>query len=127
MTGVETILGLLGGGILLLMFIWLVVALYMAYFDIDVIFEHMKNSSAITSLTFLRDAGPSGRLRMISNIADHIRSPRKGIEKGSISAEDIENLPAPIKRKLIILGRSAFPLLGTLIFLWGIGKMIGRT
>lgn len=126
MTGVETILGFLGGGILLLMLIWLLVALHMAYIEIDVIFEHMKNSSAITSLAFWRHAGPSGRLRMISNIADHIRSPRKGIEKGSISTEDIKDLPAPIKRKLIILDRSAFPLLGTLIFLWGIGKMIGR-
>jgi hypothetical protein len=81
------IFGALGGVILLLSFVWLVVALHMAYTKMDVLFGHLKNSPAITVLAFWRHAGPSGRLRMISNIAHYVSSPRRGIENGSISAE----------------------------------------
>ncbi|WP_256590808.1 MULTISPECIES: hypothetical protein [unclassified Pseudomonas] len=101
MSTTEMTFGIIGGGILILMFIWIVVALHMSYTKMDVIFEHLKNSPAITVLAFWRHAGPWGRLRLIGNIADYVTSPRKGIENGSISAEDIKNLPAPIKRKLV--------------------------
>jgi hypothetical protein len=126
MSKTEMTFGFIGGGVLLLMFIWIVVALHMAYTKMDVIFEHLKSSPAITTLAFWRHAGPAGRLRMISNIADYVASPRKGIENGSICAEDLKNLPAPIKRKLIILHRSGLPLLGSLFLLWFIGKMTGQ-
>lgn len=125
MSKTEMIFGALGGVILLLIFVWLVVALHMAYTKMDVLFGHLKNSPAITVLTFWRHAGPSGRLRMISNIAHYVSSPRRGIENGTISAEDIENLPMPIKRKLVILWRSLTLLVGALFLVWCIGKIFG--
>ncbi|EJN29620.1 hypothetical protein PMI35_02491 [Pseudomonas sp. GM78] len=125
MSKTEMIFGALGGVILLLIFVWLVVALHMAYTKMDVLFGHLKNSPAITVLAFWRHAGPSGRLRMISNIAHYVSSPRRGIENGTISAEDIENLPMPIKRKLVILWRSLTLLVGALFLVWCIGKILG--
>lgn len=125
MSKTEMIFGALGGVILLLIFVWLVVALHMAYTKMDVLFGHLKNSPAITVLAFWRHAGPSGRLRMISNIAHYVSSPRRGIENGTISAEDIENLPMPIKRKLVILWRSLTLLVGALFLVWCIGKIFG--
>ncbi|MEB2626693.1 hypothetical protein [Pseudomonas sp. YuFO8] len=125
MSKASMIFGALGGVILLLIFIWLVVALHMAYTKMDVLFGHLKNSPAITVLAFWRHAGPSGRLRMIGNIAHYVSSPRRGIENGTISAEDIENLSAPIKCKLVILWRSLTFLLGALFLVWCIGKIFG--
>jgi hypothetical protein len=125
MSKTEMIFGALGGVILLLIFVWLVVALHMAYTKMDVLFGHLKNSPAITVLAFWRHAGPSGRLRMISNIAHYVSSPRRGIENGTISAEDIENLPMPIKCKLVILWRSLTLLVGALFLVWCIGKIFG--
>jgi hypothetical protein len=126
MSKTDMTFGFIGGGVLFLMFIWLSVALHMAYTKMDVIFEHLKNSPAITTLAFWQHAGPAGRLRMISNIADYVTSPSKGIENGSISADDLKTLPAPIKLKLIILHRSGLPLLGTLFLVWIIGKITGQ-
>ncbi|WCM50287.1 hypothetical protein OH720_25520 [Pseudomonas sp. WJP1] len=125
MSKTEMIFGALGGVILLLIFVWLVIALHMAYTKMDVLFGHLKNSPAITVLAFWRHAGPSGRLRMISNIAHYVSSPRRGIENGTISAEDIENLPMPIKRKLVILWRSLTLLVEALFLVWCIGKIFG--
>jgi len=121
----EFIFGFIGGGILLLIFGWIVVALHMAYTKMDTIFEHLKNSPAITSLAFWRHAGPWGRLRMIGNIAHYISSPREGIASGGICAEDLANLPASIKCKLVILWRSVGVLLGALFSVWCIGKIVG--
>jgi hypothetical protein len=125
MSKASMIFGTLGGVILLLIFVWLVVALHMAYTKMDVLFQHLKNSPAITVLAFWRHAGPSGRLRMIGNIAHYVSSPRRGIENGSISAEDIENLPMPIKCKLVFLWRSLTLLVGASLLVWCIGKLFG--
>ncbi|PTT96303.1 hypothetical protein DBR45_44485 [Pseudomonas sp. HMWF031] len=125
MSTVSMIFGALGGVILLLMFVWLVVALQMAYTKMDALLQYLKNSPAITVLAFWKHAGPSGRLRMIGNIAHYVSSPRRGIENGTISAEDIENLPAPIKRKLVILRHSVVLLSGSLVLLWCIAKIFG--
>ena len=123
MSKASMIFGTLGGVILLLIFVWLVVALHMAYTKMDVLLGHLKNSPAITVLASWRHAGLSGRLRMIANIADYVSSPRRGIENGSISAQDIENLPAPIKRKLVFLRRSVLLLSVSLVLLWCIAKI----
>jgi hypothetical protein len=125
MSKTEMIFGSLGGVILLLIFVWLVVALHMAYTKMDVLFQHLKNSPAITVLAFWKHAGPWGRLRMIGNIAHYVASPREGIENGTISSEDIENLPAPIKRKLVFLRRSVVLLSVSLVLLWCIAKIFG--
>lgn len=125
MSNAEIFFGILGGGTFLLMFVWIVVALHMAYTKMDILFECMKNSPAILVLGFWRHAGPWGRLRLISNIADYVTSPRNGIENGSLSAEDMENLPAPIKRKLVVLRRSLAPLLGSMLLVWCVGKIAG--
>ncbi|MFJ2447742.1 hypothetical protein [Pseudomonas sp. NPDC087626] len=126
MNKAQMMFGALGGLILLLIFVWLVVALHMAYTKMDVLFGHLKNSPAITVLAFWRHAGPWGRLRMIGNIAHYVSSPRKGIENGSISAEDIASLPAAIKCKLVILWWSVTLLLGALLLVWCVGKFMGQ-
>ncbi|EJN29652.1 hypothetical protein PMI35_02446, partial [Pseudomonas sp. GM78] len=46
MSKASMIFGVLGGVILLLSFVWLVVALHMAYTKMDVLFGYLKNSPA---------------------------------------------------------------------------------
>lgn len=126
MSKFEMVFGFLSGLLFLSLTIWFATALHMAYTKIDVILEHLKNSPEITSHSGLLKDGLRGRLKLISNICDYVTSPNKGIKNGTISAEDIENLPKPIKRKLIILRHSIVLLVLSLALLWCTGTLYGK-
>lgn len=126
MSKFEILFGHLSGLLFLSLTIWFATALHMAYTKIDVILEHLKNSPEITSHSGLLKDGLRGRLKLISNICDYVTSPNKGIKNGTISAEDVENLPKPIKRKLIILRRSLVVLVLSLALLWCTGTLYGK-
>ena len=98
MSKAEFAVGSLGGAILILIFIWIAVALYLAYTKMDVMLEHLKNSSAVKALAFYRQLGVWGHLKLIGEIAALITSPDKCIKSGRLSAQDIENFPAPLKK-----------------------------
>ncbi|CAI8896508.1 hypothetical protein [Pseudomonas sp. IT-P176] len=100
MSKAEFVVGSLGGAILILIFIWIAVALYLAYTKMDVMLEHLKNSSAVKALAFYRQLGVWGHLKLIGEIAALITSPDKCNKSGRLSAQDIENFPAPLKKKL---------------------------
>jgi hypothetical protein len=79
------------------------VALHMAYTKMDVLLDHFKHSPAVIALTPLRHGGPWGKLLIVGGISGFVTFPVFYIKRGSISAEDINNLPAPIKCKFIVL------------------------
>ncbi|MFJ2448650.1 hypothetical protein [Pseudomonas sp. NPDC087626] len=125
MSKAEFVVGSLGGAILILIFIWIAVALYLAYTKMDVMLEHLKNSSAVKALAFYRQLGVWGHLKLIGEIAALITSPDKCIKSGRLSAQDIENFPAPLKKKLILLRWSVLVLVSLLFLVAGIGKVAG--
>ena len=125
MSKAEFVVGSLGGAILILIFIWIAVALYLAYTKMDVMLEHLKNSSAVKALAFYRQLGVWGHLKLIGEIAALITSPDKCIKSGRLSAQDIENFPAPLKKKLVLLRRSVLVLVSLLFLVGGIGKIAG--
>ncbi|MDX9666761.1 hypothetical protein QMK50_17485 [Pseudomonas sp. P5_152] len=117
--------GSLGGVVLLLMIIWIVIALYLAYAKMDVMLEHLKNSRSVMRLSGSRRIGPWGQLMLIGGIAGFVTFPRRYINKGAICAEDIHNFPAPLKRTLVVLHWSGLVLLCLLFLVGGIGKIAG--
>ena len=126
MSKFEILFGYLSGLLFLSLTIWFATALQMAYTKIDVILEHLKNSPEITSHSSFLEDGLRGRRKLISNICDYVTTPNKGIKNGTISAQDIENLPKPIKRKLIILRHSLVVLVLSLALLWCTGTLYGK-
>lgn len=125
MSPAELIFCLLGGTVLMLILIWMVFALYLAYTKMDVMLEHMKNSTAVMALVHYRRLGVWGRVNFIAAIAALVASPRRYIQDGRLSAEDLDGLPAPLKRKLVIWRWGVLILCGLLLLLGGIGKIAG--
>jgi len=84
-------------------FIWLGMALHLAYTKMDLMLGHLKNCPAITIRAFLINTGPWGRLVVLGTITGLMITPRIYLRDGGASAEDLKNFPADLKRKLIIL------------------------
>ncbi|MGY2292473.1 hypothetical protein ACW9H6_22200 [Pseudomonas sp. SDO528_S397] len=84
-------------------FIWIGVCLHLAYTQMDLMLAHLKNCSAIMSRAPLRHGGPWGKLLLIGGISGIVTFPGFYLKRGGMSVEDLENLPAPLKRKLLII------------------------
>ncbi len=119
------VLGCLGGVILLGVFIWIGVALRIAYTKMDVMLEHLKNCSLITTLSQLKQGGPWGKLLLVGSVSGVVTFPAFYIKRGRASAEDLSNFPVLLKRKLVVLQWVGIILLGSAFLLWFIGKVIG--
>jgi hypothetical protein len=117
--------GLFGGAIFLMIFIWIGFALYLAYTKMDVMLKHLKNSTAVMALSHYRHLGVWGNFNLIAGIAALVAFPGRHIKSGSLSAEDIDNLPAPIKRKLVIWRWGILILCGLFLLFGGIGVIVG--
>jgi hypothetical protein len=125
MSQAKLAFGLLGGAVLLMIFVWIGFALYLAYTKIDVMLSHLKNSTAVTALSRYRQLGAWGRFHLIAGISALVAFPNRHIKDGSLSAEDINSLPAPIKRKLVIWHWGILILGGLFLLFGGIGEIAG--
>ncbi|POA64761.1 hypothetical protein [Pseudomonas sp. GW531-T4] len=121
----EIVFGYLGGVVILGVFVWIGVALHMAYTKLDELLDHLKNCSAIMVRAPLRHGGPWGKLLLIGGISGIVTFPGFYLKRGELSAEDLNNFPAPFKRKLVVLQWSVIGLLGFAFLLWVIGKVVG--
>jgi hypothetical protein len=92
--------GLIGFGGL---FVFLGVALHLAYTKMDMMLGHLKNCPAIMIRAFLINAGPWGRLHVLGVMMGLMITPRIFLRDGGANAEDLKNFPADLKRKLIVL------------------------
>lgn len=84
-------------------FVWIGVCLHLAYTKMDLMLEHLKNCSAIMVRAPLRHGGPWGNLLLVGGISGIVTFPGFYLKRGGLSAEDLANFPAPLKRKLAIL------------------------
>ncbi|SDZ67004.1 hypothetical protein [Pseudomonas sp. NFIX28] len=121
----EIVFGYLGGVVILGAFVWIGVALHMAYTKLDELLDHLKNCSAIMARAPLKHGGPWGKLLLIGGISGIVTFPGFYLKRGELSAEDLNNFPAPFKRKLAVLQWSVIGLLGFAALLWVIGKIVG--
>lgn len=109
-----TVVSLLCGLAILGMWIWIAVALRMAYTKMDLLLELLSDSSAIRDRAFLNSGGPWGRLLLIGGVSGIVTFPGFYLKRGGVRTEDLERLPRPIKKKLVALHWSALTLLVSL-------------
>lgn len=117
MTTAMTVVSLLCGLAIFGMWIWIAIALHMAYTKMDLLLDLLRDSSAIRDRAFLNSGGPWGRLLLIGGVSGFVTFPGFFLKRGGISTEDLANLPLPTKRKLVALHWSVIALLtSTTIF-----------
>jgi hypothetical protein len=79
------------------------IGLHLAYTKLDLMLGYLKNCPAVTNRAFLAKGGPSGRLFVLGGITGLMTTPRLYLRDGGASAEDLNNFPVDLKRKLIRL------------------------
>jgi len=124
MTTAMTVVSLLCGLAILGMWIWIAVALRMAYTKMDLLLELLSDSSAIRDRAFLNSGGPWGRLLLIGGVSGIVTFPGFYLKRGGIRTEDLERLPRPIKKKLVALHWSALTLLTSLTIFVALAEII---
>lgn len=122
MNTAELVVGGLCGLVIVCMFIWIGVALYMAYTKMDVVLGCLKNSSSVMSMASLRHGGPWGKLLLVGGVSGFVTFPGFYLKRGSINAEDVNNFPAPLRRKLVALQWTVIGLFAALALLVAVGK-----
>jgi len=96
---VNTMLIGLGG-----VFIFLVIAMYIAYTKMDLMLEHLKNCRFIMNQTFFY-AGPRERLIILGSIVSVLKNPGFYTPDGGANIDDIVRFPEQLKRRLFTLYR----------------------
>jgi len=103
-------------------FVWIGIALHLAYTKMDLMLDHLKNSPAIMIRVFLIDTGPWGRLHVFGLIMGLMVMPHFFLRDGGASAEDLKNFPAKLKRKLIILQWTSWIILLVMFGLFAVDE-----
>lgn len=123
MTTTEFALGWLCVVVIVGMFVWVGIALHMAYTKMDLMLTHLKNCSAIMIRAPLRHGGPWGKLLLVGGISGIVTFPGFYLKRGGMSFEDLSNFPVALKRKLAVLQWSVIALLLVMISLAAVIKL----
>lgn len=123
MTTAEFAVGWLCVVVIVGMFVWVGIALHMAYTQLDLMLTHLKNCSAIMIRAPLRQGGPWGKLLLVGGISGIVTFPGFYLKRGGMSVEDLSNFPVALKRKLAVLQWSVIALLLVMISLAAVIKL----
>lgn len=118
-------MGYLGGLVIILSFVWIGVALHMAYTKTDEMLEHLKNCTTIMARAPLRHGGALGKLLLVGGISGIVTFPGVYLKHGGVSIDDLARFPVLLKRKLAVLQWTGIGLLASMFLLWCIGKIVG--
>lgn len=105
-------------------FLWIGICLHLAYTKMDLILEHLKNSSAILVRAPLRHGGPWGKLLLIGGISGIVTFPRFHIKRNTLDLADLEGLPYRLKRTLVRLHHCGIGLM-VIMVTFGIAVKVG--
>ncbi|MHC5132346.1 hypothetical protein ACYSTU_14490 [Pseudomonas glycinis] len=95
--------------------LWIAVCLHLAYTNMDLMLEHLKNCSAVTARAPLRHGGPWGKLLLVGGTSGVATFPNFYLKRGELSSEDLASYPDSLKRKLVVLQWSVISLLLVMI------------
>ncbi|MBN6776656.1 hypothetical protein JRG42_24690 [Pseudomonas granadensis] len=122
MNSAELVIGGLCGVVIILMIIWIWTALYIARLKMDLILEHLKDSSAGTRLAALKHGGAWGRLLLVGGASGLVTFANFYIRRGTLSTNDVKNFPSSLKQTLVLMQWSAVGLLSLMAVLVALGK-----
>lgn len=93
------------------MFVCLGIWLYLGYAKGDQLRELFKNSHPYITMGSGPHTGPQGKIRLVGSIGLVLALPRSFLKNGLVSAQDIDNFPPALRRKLVSLQWTAIVLL----------------
>ncbi len=124
MTTSTFVVGSLCGLVLVGIYVWIVVALHMAYTKKGMMLKLLRNCSADMGRIQLEHGGPMGKLRFIGEISGAATFPAFYLKHGGVAIDSLEHFPMPLKRKLIILHLSFMGLLVSLALFVALSEII---
>lgn len=97
MTTAEFALGWLCVVVIVGMFVWIGIALHIAYTKMDLMLTHLKNCSAIMIRAPLRHGGPWGKLLLVGGISGDCYIPRFLPQKRRYKHRRFKQFPRRVK------------------------------
>lgn len=94
------------------------ISLHMAYTKMDFMLGCLKNCSIVGTYSPLKYGGPWGKLMLIGWIAGLFTFPEYYLKRGEASAEDLNNFPVDLRKKLVMLKMASFVLMAALVVLF---------
>jgi hypothetical protein len=98
--------------------VWIGVCLLLAHTKLDLMLEHLKNCSAVRARAPLRYGGPLGKILLIGGISGLVTFPGFYLKKGGLSADDLNNFPAPLKHTFAKLQWCGISLVLVMCVMW---------
>lgn len=86
-------------------FVCIGTSLHLAYTKMDLMLDHLKNSPLIMKHKMLIKSGPRARMIAMGVITGLLTSPSTYVQNGWACAEDLENFPGDLRRKLLLSQR----------------------
>lgn len=84
--------------------IGLLIGLYLGYSHrLPLMLEALKNSKDIIFWSWLKDAGPFGRVLLLARISATIVAPSPFLKRGLADYDDLRNFPRPLKNWLVLM------------------------
>ena len=93
-------------------------SLHMAYTKMELMLEHLKNCSIVRTHAPLKYGGPWGKLMLIGWIAGVFAFPEYYLKRGQASLNDLNNFPANLRKKLVMLKWASLVLFAAMIILF---------
>ncbi|WP_407728937.1 hypothetical protein ACJJU9_15570 [Pseudomonas helleri] len=125
MSTVDFVVGCLCGAVIVCMFVWITLALRIAFAQMDLMLGCLRNCSFIESLAQFKQGGLWGKLLLVGSVSGVVTFPGLYIRRGTVDAEDIRRFPVQLKRRLVFLQWAGIVLISLLFLLVLVSKIFG--
>ncbi|MQT37224.1 hypothetical protein [Pseudomonas helleri] len=125
MSSVDFVVGCLCGAVIVCMFVWIVLALRIAFTQMDLMLGLLRNCSFIESLAKFKQGGLWGKLLLVGSVSGVVAFSGLYVRRGTVDAEDIRRIPVHLKRRLVFLQWAGIVLISLLFLLVLVSKIFG--
>ena len=125
MSTVDFVVGCLCGAVIVCMFVWIVLALRIAFTQMDLMLGLLRNCSFIESLAKFKQGGLWGKLLLVGSVSGVVAFSGLYVRRGTVDAEDIRRIPVQLKRRLVFLQWAGIVLINLLFLLVLVSKIFG--
>lgn len=122
---VDFVVGCLCGAVIVCMFVWIVLALRIAFTQMDLMLGFLRNCSFIGSLAKFKQGGLWGKLLLVGSVSGVVTFSGLYIRLRTVDAEDIRRIPVQLKRRLVFLQWAGIVLINLLFLLVLVSKIFG--
>lgn len=93
------------------------IGVYLGHTKGDVLSDHFKNSHPVITIPAFMDKGLRGKTRLVWSVSSVVTFPRFFLKLGIVNAEDLDNFPTDLRRKLVRLQCALLTVLAGILIL----------